>query len=196
MEMQYQGQTYAAKQAVLERGNFVGNYFQRFIYPTFQSDRCTTCHSMGDHDAIVKQHQANKVDLDSIGGTNPDIQPGQTAICANCHHPPHFADWRTPPFSKGINWKQMTSWSEVCHAVIEHLHGPAVLVETPQSMAQLKQNLRDHLHNDPRVKWAIGDAFTAPPLSLQLKRATPGLWDAWLKLVDPWIDSDDHCHAD
>ena len=196
MEMQYQGNTYATKKAVIERGPTIENYFKRFIYPTFQSERCTNCHSMGDHDAIVNQHALHNVTLDKVGGSDPEVQPGQTALCANCHLPSHVTDWRTPPFSKGINWKQMNSWSEVCGTVIAHLRAQNLLVETPQSLAQLKDNLRNHFHNDPRVKWAIGDAFAAPPVAQQLERAKPGHWDQWLAIVDPWIDFDDHCYAD
>jgi hypothetical protein len=132
---------------------------------------------MGDHDAIVHQHELNNV-IALRGYSVDEVAPGKTVICVGCHRPPHATDWRTPPFSQGINWKEMNTWSEVCNTVISHLRPPGI------SLGQLKQNLRNHLHNDPRVKSAISDALSAPPLVTQLERATPGSWDKWLE-IDP-----------
>jgi hypothetical protein len=190
MEVSHQGKSYITKQAFLDRGDEIGSdYFGRFIYPTFQSDRCTTCHSMGDHDAIVHQHELNNV-IALRGYSANEVAPGKTAICAGCHRAPHVTDWRTPPLSQGINWKEMKTSSEVCNTVISHLRPPGM------TLGQLKQNLHNHFHNDPRVKWAISDALSAPPLVKQLERAKPGSWDKWLEIIDPWIDADRHCPAD
>ncbi len=50
------GATYKAATAFIKPGAALHNYFQDKIYPTFQSARCQTCHSLGSHDALVQQH--------------------------------------------------------------------------------------------------------------------------------------------
>jgi hypothetical protein len=187
MEWTFAGVTYKTSQALMKRGEkFAGSYFEKNIYPTFLSERCQTCHSMGDHDTIIQHHDSKGVH--NLDGYSTDlVGPGPHEVCQNCHFPPRVSDWRTPPFAQGIDWKTMTSWQQICNTAVSHLSAGA-LIE-----AGVQTNMRNHFHNDPRVKWAISDAMTFPPVIEQLTRAPPGNWDAWLKIIDPWIEMTDRC---
>jgi hypothetical protein len=190
LEWTFQGQVYKTGEAMIKRGEkFAGNYFEQYVYPTFQSARCQTCHSMGDHDTVLHQHDIKGV-KDMDGFSDAMVGAGPHDVCANCHFPPHVSDWRTPPFSLHINWKEMTGWQQTCNTVVSHLSTGT----TDES--QVRANLRNHFHNDPRVKWAISDALTFPPKIEQLERAPPGNWDAWLAIIDPWIELWTRCSSD
>ena len=174
-EVTYNGKTYKAKPATLAAGNPMGSFFRVALYPTFQSERCQTCHSMGDQAALDKQHSAFYGVAPDGGFANlpgSQVQPDNTAGCDECHNQSiGVTEWKTPAFDKGINWKTMTSWQEVCYAVIGHL-----------STAQQRH---DHFHNDPRVHWAITSG-KVPPGGLSLPTAPPASFTEWLSYVDAW----------
>jgi len=181
-EVTYNGKTYKAKPATLAAGNPMGSFFSVALYPTFQSDRCQTCHSMGDQVALDKQHSI-------FYGVGPDggfaglpgsqVQPDNTAGCDECHNKSiGVTEWKTPAFDKGINWKTMTSWQEVCFVVLGHLPTP--------------QQRHDHFHNDPRVHWAITSG-KIPPGGMSLPTAPPASWTEWLSYVDAWDSLSQPC---
>jgi hypothetical protein len=175
LKITYQGQTYMADTIRVERSDPVPNSFAP-LYATFMSDRCTTCHSMGDHDTIRNQHVTNGVILPL---PDNEVRPQNTVGCDECHKPPHVTAWKTPAFSQGINWQQMTSAKQICSAVVSHLGSATALY--------------NHFHDDPRVRWAISDGVT--PFGDHLPTAPPGDLSAWFQMVDTWISSGFPCPA-
>jgi hypothetical protein len=145
------------------------SYFSEVLYPTFTSERCTDCHSMGDRTTVEKQHEAGGVT--GVNGTYT-----HQAGCGNtsCHN--FVKDWRTPPFSMGINWKGKSA-KEICTIVTGHLPTAG--------------GLHSHFHDDPRVIWAVSDGWV--PQRPRLPTAPPHDKQAWFVLVDEWIDGDFPC---
>jgi len=145
------------------------SYFASFLFSTFTSSRCSDCHSMGDSNAVRSQHEANGVS--GIDASKPHV-----ATCGgtSCHT--LVNDWRTPPFSMGINWKGKSA-KEICGIVTNHL--------------PTAQGLHGHFHDDPRVVWAVSSGWV--PRRNPLPTAPPHNLQAWLQTVDAWINGGFPC---
>jgi hypothetical protein len=145
------------------------SYFATFLYPTFSHARCTDCHSMGDAVALHNQHVAGG--MPNVNGFDPKV-----AGCSQpaCHS--QIQDWRTPPFSKNVNWRGKSA-REICSVVTGHL---------PSA-----EGLHKHFHEDPRVLWAVSSGWIPRNANGQpqppLPTAPPHNAQAWYQLVDAWI---------
>jgi len=179
-EVVHKGHTYAAKPVTIEAGDPIDAFFKLALYPTFHSEICETCHSLGDHASIGKQH-SSIYGLGTDGGfdglSGSQVVPDSTSGCDECHNTSvGVTQWKTPAFDKGINWKTMNSWQEVCYVVIGHL--------------ATAQQRHDHFHNDPRVHWAITDGRVP---GRTLETAPPHDWATWLSYVDAWDSLNQPC---
>ncbi len=145
------------------------SYFAEFLYPTFSHERCTDCHSMGDKATVEKQHEVG-----GVTGVNGTYTHQAGCGGTSCHN--FVKDWRTPPFALGINWKGKSA-KEICTIVTSHL--------------PTAQGLHSHFHDDPRVIWAVSDGWV--PQRPRLPTAPPHNAQAWLVMVDEWIDGGFPC---
>jgi len=86
--------------------------------------------------------------------------------------------WKSPDFSKGIDWRTKKNAKEIC--------------ETVTSRLPTKEKLREHFHNDVRIAWAVsvGQVF---PNRKKKPVAPPGSFDAFLARIDAWIDAGFPC---
>ena len=176
------------------------DYFEAKLYPTFKHPRCTTCHHMGDTVAIWAQHKGNTVVTPS-GFPNP--KPDDTASgCDGCHFDIRqsaelnggkakflgqlgaFTDyeWKSPAFTKNINWEKKVDAKDVCTTVVGHL----------PTQAQLHK----HFHNDARLAWAVtaadvqftGLGYAGSGPQQQKDSAPPGNYAKFLAIVDRWLE--------
>lgn len=169
------------------------DYFEANLYPTFKHPRCTTCHHMGDSAAIYEQHKKYTV-AGGLSGLKPD---DASSGCSNCHQDIRQAEtsgggkakflgqlgtftdfeWKSPAFSKNINWEKKKDARDVCTTVVAHL--------------PTKEALHKHFHNDARLAWAVTAAdvqFPASGGSPQPKdSAPPGDYAKFLAIVDKWL---------
>lgn len=107
---------------------------------TFDHVRCKTCHSLGNSKVWADFHKSFGV---NNGYTNhpENVDVNDNGICQTCHGA--VEDWRAPPFSKNMDWTKITTASERCETVRDHL---------PSMFAKL-----NHFYEDPRLQWAYYD---------------------------------------
>lgn len=161
------------------------DFFERYLYPTFQHARCTTCHAMGSTEAIKSQHVGDGV----IQVQSLDVKPDNPQFCTSCHGDlkdsvgqfGNFADtlWRSPAFQKNINWKTKKDAQDICTTVVSHLN--------------TKEKLHTHFHSDARIAWAAGFANVVTfgvgdttPHQQKKQPAPPGTFAAFLQRTDKW----------
>ena len=168
------GKTYASAVTGIHGGAML-SYFEQMLYSTFTHERCASCHAMGDQAAILLQHHQAVPPVKAED--NGPMMPQNTLYCAGCHNFPEAADWRSPFFIQGIQLRGRSA-KQICQTVLSKL---------PTS-----EELRNHVHNDPRVKWAVSsgrvpmgypDKPLAPPASLA----------AWVARTNAWIDAGAPC---
>lgn len=168
------GKTYESALTGIHGGAML-SYFEQMLYSTFTHERCASCHAMGDHAAILLQHHqaVPPVKAEDYG----PMTPQNTVYCADCHNFPEAADWRSPFFIQGIQWRGRSA-KQICQTVLSKL---------PTS-----EELRDHLHTDPRVKWAVSSGRV--PMGYPDKPlAPPGSFAAWVAQTTAWIDAGAPC---
>jgi len=166
------------------------DFFERYLYPTFQHARCTTCHLMGSSEAIIAQHSSDGVP----GHGHPD----DPTTCSNCHGDVraakeintktaakflgqlgNFTDytWRSPAFAKNINWKTKVDARDVCMTVVSHL--------------STAEKLFKHFHNDARIAWAVsaGDVYFSVGGGVfgTKESAPPKSFTKFLARIDKWV---------
>ena len=124
---------------------------------------------MGDSATTRAQHAA--LGVPNVEARNPNV-----AGCGSgsCHT--FVKDWRTPPFSKGINWR--AGIEEICGIVTSQL--------------TTAESLHIHFHDDPRVAWAVSSGWIPGNNNGKgqgfLPTAPPHNQQAWFQLVDTWIE--------
>ena len=159
------------------------SYYAKVLHPIFSNPRCTTCHALGDHNAIVAMHQSR------IGAANypyenePEAKPQNPTFCANCHTVP---DWRSPNFAQGIHWEGKNA-GQVCSTVT----GPFIDGAGTQHPPFGSTEFQHHFHDDPRILWAVSDGAT--PFGTTLPTPFPGNTNSWFSKVDPWVAAGTPC---
>ena len=167
------------------------SYYASVLHPIFSHDRCTTCHAIGNRQAIVAMHN------ERLGaGSYPDVEdarPHNPDFCGGCHNVPAGSthtdldlnnEWFSPADVQGINWK---GWSagRVCAKVTGPFTNKDGVVGPPV-------DLTHHFHDDPRILWAVSSGwvpFNRPDLDVPLKNNLQG----WFNKVDPWVAAGAPC---
>lgn len=157
-------------------------WFTAALFPTFQHDRCTHCHSLDDAFALATHHGFTSTAA-FVSTTNLHLEPSafvpgaHVNACTNCHalsltdgngHPFHEVEWLTPYTDLQVNWSQMNA-TQIC---------ARVKVNLPTD--QLRH---EHFHGDARLFWAIEDPFV--PVTT-LPGAPPQDFGEFLRRVDLW----------
>ena len=169
------------------------SYYTSELHPIFSHKRCTTCHALGDHDAIVTMHQQREVNGYPTGD---EIQPQSPDACAGCHTIPADSshtdvnlnnEWFSPAAVQGINW---AGWSagRVCAKVT----GPFTNQDGVTGAPFDAQTFNHHFHVDPRILWAVSSGwipFGRPDLPVPMKNNLQG----WFDKVDPWVEAGTPC---
>jgi hypothetical protein len=154
----------------------VQSYFEAEIYPIFRSERCSTCHKMGDGQAISDQHNAGDAFKGYPKGLFPysaaSLKPDLSDPCTDCH----IAEWKSPAFAKGINWKEKKDAREICQTVNLRLSA--------------KEQKHAHFHDDTRIKWAVSDGSV---MGHDHPVAPPGNFASFLAIIDRWIEAGSPC---
>lgn len=168
------------------------SYFAAKLYPTFQHDRCRTCHYLLTPAGLINQHKAI-----GIGGVTQISTPRGTLLtCGGGCHYPHQSDfkideilqyvpggkfddqeWKAPGADMGINWTGKSA-VEICTIIRNKL---------PSAQA-----LKHHFHDDIRIAWAVHSGRLPagrPPRPV----APPGSYQEWKKITTAWIDSGSPC---
>jgi hypothetical protein len=166
------------------------SYFLEQIAPIFQSQRCTHCHSMGSADLIYAHHANNHVYLYAGMVIETAVPPNGTQLrCyepGGCHNSISYSvpgktftttEWMTPKFDQGIDWTGKTPY-QICQKVKSRF------LANPSAM-------QTHFFDDARIGWAVNDAVT--PNNVQLSKAPPGNYAAFVSLVRPWIFGGQAC---
>jgi len=159
------------------------SYYAKVLHPIFSNDRCTTCHSLGDHDAIVAMHQSRLGTAAYPYENEPEAKPQNPTFCANCHSVP---DWRSPNFAQGIHWAGKNA-NQVCSTVT----GPFTDGVGAQHPPFGPTEFQHHFHDDPRILWAVSDGAT--PFGNTLPTPFPGNTNSWFSKVDPWVAAGTPC---
>ncbi|MCA9420084.1 MAG: hypothetical protein KC592_03635 [Nitrospira sp.] len=152
----------------------VYSWFEVMLAPIFQHDRCVSCHSVGDHNAIVKYHEDRKV----VFGNIPGVKPHNPEFCNGCHGIFAADEWFSPAFLQGLNWTKATSPKQIC----EKATGPFTY-KNGQIGPPL--TLHHHFHDDPRIHWAVSDGrvpYNRPPKPVPLLNQL----DTFFSMVDRW----------
>lgn len=167
------------------------SYYAKVLHPIFSGPRCTTCHSLGDHDSIVSMHQS-RFGAESYPYENePEAKPQNPTFCAGCHTVP---DWRSPNFAQGIHWEGKNA-GQVCSTVT----GPFIDGAGGQHPPFGSTEFHHHFHDDPRILWAVADGAkpfvlpTSQDQSATLPVPFPGNQNAWFAKVDPWVTAGTPC---
>ncbi len=167
------------------------SYYTSVLHPIFSHERCTTCHMLGDREAIVAMHN------DRLGvGNYPDVEdarPHNPTFCGSCHSIPPGSnpnnldlsnEWFSPDSVQGINWK---GWS--ANRVCKKVTGPFT---DKDGNAGPPVDLNHHFHDDPRILWAVSSGwvpFNRPDLAVPMKNNV----QSWLSKVDPWVAAGAPC---
>ena len=163
------------------------SYYAKVLHPIFSHDRCTTCHTLETHDAIVEMHQDRLGAASYPYENNPEAKPQNPTFCANCHNAPNLNnEWFSPAAVQGINWK---GWSagRTCAKVT----GPFTNENGVQEPPFDHDRFDHHFHEDPRILWAVNDGMT--PYGTDLDVPLPDNQNAWFNKVDPWVDAGTPC---
>jgi hypothetical protein len=180
------------------------DYFGYYMLPIFRDPRCSTCHSLGDDQAINTQHFGLADGYLRTGSVlnQAGTGPGHVLDCTNsCHFsrsgntpgniPPGIVPgvtlglndttglqlrWLTPAFDEGLNWSTMTP-HQICTTVLRNL-------PTKSAVAQ-------HFSEDGRVAWAVNDGEL--PNDTVLPTAYPHSYAALQSVVTGWIASNMVC---
>ena len=153
------------------------SWFEIVLAPIFQHDRCVSCHSVGDHNAIVKYHK-ERIGAMAITVDSPEAKPHNPEFCNTCHGPFAGNEWFSPAFVQGLNWTKATSPKQIC----EKATGPFT---NKNGQLGPPVNLRHHFHDDPRIHWAVSNGNV--PLN-QPRKPVPLLHqlDTFFTMVDRW----------
>jgi len=157
---------------------YINSWFERTLAPIFRHDRCVSCHSVGDHQAIVKYHNDRGFDLKAAWISRYPIEPQIPQGCAICHHP-FSVDWRSPKFIQGLNWTKLTSPKEICEKVTGPFTDKNGNVGPPL-------DLQHHFHNDDRIIWAVSNGGV-PKGRPKKPVLFPGDKETFLKKIDKWL---------
>ena len=169
------------------------SYYTSVLHPIFSHDRCTTCHALGNRQAIVAMHQ------ERLGASSypdsADAIPHNPDFCGGCHNTTGSGhtdidlnnEWFSPADVQGINWK---GWSagQVCAKVTGPFTNKDGGVEPPFDHDRFDH----HFHDDPRILWAVASGwvpFGRPELPVPMKNNLPG----WFNKVDVWVDAGTPC---
>ncbi len=163
------------------------SYYTSVLHPIFSHDRCTTCHSLGDHEAIVEMHQY-RLGIDNYPyEEDAEARPHNPSFCGTCHSAPNLQnEWFSPFAAQDINWKDWNA-SRVCHKVTGPFKNKDGVIEAPFDHDRFDH----HFHEDPRILWAVSDGMT--PLGNDLDVPVPDNVNAWFRKVDPWVDAGTPC---
>ena len=173
------------------------SYYTNVLHPIFSHDRCTTCHSLGNRQAIVAMHTERL-------GSYPDVEdarPHNPDFCGSCHNIPPGSDhtnldlnneWFSPDQIQGINWggggRRGWDASRVCKKVTGPFTNKDGVVEPPFDHDRFDH----HFHDDPRILWAVSSGwvpYSRPDLPVPMKDNLQG----WFNKVDPWVDAGTPC---
>lgn len=170
------------------------SYYAKVLHPIFSHDRCVTCHTLGDRQAIVAMHESR------LGAGNyPDVEdakPHNPDFCGGCHTISPGSDhtdlnlnneWFSPAAVQGINWQGKNA-SQVCSIVTGPFTNKDGVTGTPFDA----QTFHHHFHDDPRILWAVSSGwvpFGRPDLPVPIKNNLQG----WFAKVDPWVGAGTPC---
>ena len=157
---------------------YINSWFERTLAPIFRHDRCISCHSVGDQQAIVKYHNDRGFDLKAAWISAYPIEPQTPQGCATCHHP-YSVDWRSPKFIQGLNWTKLTSPKEICEKVTGPFTDKNGNVGPPL-------DLHHHFHNDDRIIWAVSNGGV-PKGRPKKPVLFPGDKETFLRKIDKWL---------
>ena len=163
---------------------YVNSWFERTLAPIFRHDRCISCHSVGEHQAIVKYHNDRGFDLKAAWISAYPIEPQTPQGCAICHHP-FSRDWRSPKFIQGLNWTKLTTPKEIC----EKITGPFT---DKNGNVGPPLDLHHHFHNDDRIIWAVSNGGV-PRERPKKPVLFPGDKESFLGTIDTWLASGKPC---
>ncbi len=177
--------------ARVERSGPPVSFFAAKLYPTFQHDRCRTCHYLLTPAGLSNQHK--NIGIGEI--TQVSTPRGTLLTCGGGCHYPHMSDpmidqilqyvpggkfddqeWKVPGADMGINWTGKSA-VEICTIIRNKL---------PSAQA-----LKHHFHDDIRIAWAVhsGRLPAGPPRPV----APPGSYQEWRKITTAWADNGFPC---
>lgn len=96
---------------------------------------------------------------------------GRSSDCQSCHKVP---TWRAP--FRSFSFSKLSS-VQICRGTKNRSSSDIAL-------------LREHLVEDPLILWGVDSAFTQ---DIQFDRAPPGSANAWIALVETWINNGAVC---
>ncbi len=166
------------------------SYYATVLHPIFSHERCTTCHTLGNRQAIVAMHQERLGE--GSYPDSPDAVPHNPSFCGSCHNTQGSGhtdidltnEWFSPADVQGLNWKGWDA-GRVCHKVTGPFTNKDGVVGPPV-------DLNHHFHDDPRITWAVISGwvpFGRPDLPVPMKNNLQG----WLNKVDPWVAAGAPC---
>ncbi len=163
------------------------SYYASVLHPIFSHDRCTTCHTLGTHDAIVEMHQS-RIGAGAYPYENdPEARPHNSTFCGTCHSAANLNnEWFSPAAIQKINWKGWNA-SRVCAKVT----GPFINKDGETEAPFAASRFHQHFHEDPRILWAVSDGMT--PFGNDLNVPLPDNLNAWFNKVDPWVNAGTPC---
>lgn len=151
--------------------------FSTHLYAKFQKKACTRCHDFFEqtrNGLAFTSHRERSVEM-----------------CVICHQGSvtgfdHQEEWFAQPglYTSGMNAQQ------TCEASLNAAHAKF------KSRILLKNQLRKHLFEDPRVLWGIESATPRSGMLPGGKKSddlVPGGMDAWKEQVNAWIDGGMKC---
>jgi hypothetical protein len=163
------------------------SYFTHELYPTFQHERCQSCHALGSIDALVQHHHhmnfypSYVLNVQGLLGMNLGCNGGCHTMKEITQPVPnvvfHDSEWKTPRFDMGIDWRGKSA-HYICQKVTSSLTTPKML--------------RDHFFHDARIAWALESGVTPAPKGGRLPKAPPG-YDGLQRRIEAWIRADVPC---
>jgi CSLREA domain-containing protein len=155
------------------------SWFVTAMEPTFRSDRCTTCHSLGTIAGVEAHHSQRGVSTfqDAVLAPSLFVPSAHVITCSNCHWLPstnpdgasfHEIEWRVPFIDLDVDWTTKTA-AQIC--------------------ARTKANLPTrplrhlHFHGDARLFWA---QVVIPGGINPLPKAPPQDYTEFLRRFDAW----------
>ena len=139
--------------------------------------RCQNCHPRTDWPTQTEAMRPH-IPLVTRG---PDDAGAPTLRCATCHHDANFApagvpgnpEWKLAPLE--MAWQGKTL-GEICRQILD-----------PARAHMNREELREHMAEDPLVGWAWHPGGTRTP--------APGTQAEFGGLIDAWLDSGGSCPA-
>jgi hypothetical protein len=128
----------------------------------FHHERCLSCHQF-----FSPQHDGR-----SFGSHRSRY------LCSQCHIPEvvglKSGDWRAP---EGLDFTDMNA-QQTCE-----------FIKNGFGVSLSKENVRDHLLFDGRVRWAIESGMTPGGP----KPTVPGGYEEWARQVEAWVNDGMRC---